>query len=125
MSWFKNAIRFNWEEGVPYHLSRVMEFEIDNFPRLTINKNKKSPETLSKIGFYIIRDDGKEYHFVLEGKGDKLKTYIGIEGTGNFVPSNLYNISKSSPLQIIENGLMAINNDLSNNFNGRSENELV
>lgn len=125
MNWFKSAKEFDWGWEEFGHLLNVMRFEIDNFPRLIINENKEGLTSLHKIGFYINRDDGKEYHFALERVKNQIKTYVALADLSKIINHNFYEISQYTPQQIINEGLITINNDSGNDFNERSENELV
>lgn len=119
MNWFKSATNLDWQGKEFYHLANVMKFEIDSFPDLSIDEYRGELKP-DKIGFYIIKDDGKEYYFVLQKTGDDIRTNI-ITKPLQVIGSDTYNISQYTPQQIIESGLIIINN----NFGEGTNNELV
>ena len=115
MNWFKNANVLAWQGKEFYHLVNVMKFEIDSFPRLTLDEGRGhvSPTMLT---FYIVRDDGKEYVFAVRKSADSVSTNITTKPDNRILGTNTYAIAQYTPQQIIENGLTVINNDYGEGF---------
>ena len=115
MSWFKKSI--NWQGQEMYHLENVMRFDIDTFPRLSLGREGSVSSNI--IGFNIQRDDGKMYSLSFRRNNGKIDSLI--RESERIVHSKRYDISMTDPKQVIEESLVTINNDLSEEF----ENELV
>jgi hypothetical protein len=121
LNWFKIAIDPNWINKGFNHFINIMKFEIENFPRLQILPDRdKENINEYRIGFYILRDDNQEYYFRLQREKNRVRSVITSKPTRHIF-SNEYDISVSTPYQIIEEGLLSINKDISED----NSNELV
>jgi len=115
MNWFKNAANIDWQGKEFHHLINVMKFEIDNFPNLSLDESRGAIQP-EKLGFYIIRDNGEEYYFAIQKMGENIRTTI-ITKPLRQMGTNTYNTNDNSPYEIIENGLIIINNDINKGLN--------
>jgi len=113
MNGLKNAIDLGWQRKGIYHFLNVMKFEINNFSDLSLNSNKSNIAP-GRVSFVIIRDDN-QYRFAIKINRNNIDTFI-FDRSFRSLGVSSYNASKVTPQQIIEEGLVKINNDYSGEF---------